>query len=444
MSGFETRVRLLDEGVANQIAAGEVVERPASVLKELIENSLDAGAARVTVDLEEGGVRLVRVRDDGGGIHPDDLRLALSRHGTSKIGRIEDLVHLQTYGFRGEALASIASVSRLTIRSRVAGEKTGWELRSAGQGYERVPAAIPAGTEVAVHDLFYNTPARRKFLRAERTELAHLASVVKNAALSAYRTGFVVRHGQRVMHRFRVHRDARDRGARVAEVLGAGFMQQARLVDEALGDLHCHGWVAGPGSTGTVAAEQHFFLNGRPVRDATVRHALVMAFEGVIPAGHVPGTSCFWAFPRSGSTSMCTPRRPRSDSDEPATCTIFYFPRSGVHWAPRRDIRWPPLGPMGPVNPPRHIPPTPRQTVRRAGPWACWRHRRLPVSIVLRTRIPALRHLFPTAARRTGRSSCAIECLATRNGPSTRARPLAPRSRRAGPGLGPCWRPTSS
>ena len=187
-----SKIHLLDPRLANQIAAGEVVERPASVVKELVENSLDAGARRVDLEIEEGGVKLIRVRDNGAGIDKDDLPLALSRHATSKIAALEDLEAVASLGFRGEALASISSVSRLCLSTAVAGAETGWSARSEGRDMAAVvaPVAHPQGTTVEVRDLFFNTPARRKFLRTEKTEFNHLDEVVKRQALGRYDVGF--------------------------------------------------------------------------------------------------------------------------------------------------------------------------------------------------------------------------------------------------------------
>lgn len=282
------RVRILDTGVANQIAAGEVVERPASVLKELLENSLDARANEIVVELQRGGVGLIRVRDDGGGIHPDDFGLALSRHGTSKLTELEDLEALTTRGFRGEALPSIASVSRLVLRSRIETMSTGLEVRvSHGSLEDPRPVAMPVGTEVEVRDLFFNTPARRRFLKTERTELGHLEAVLRNAALAAPETALSARHGDRRM--LAVRPSPEDRFARVSAVFGRAFSRNVQPVLHVAGDYRLTGWVMMPDAAMTTVPPQHMFLNGRPVRDAAIRHALGAAYEGLLAAGRQAG-----------------------------------------------------------------------------------------------------------------------------------------------------------
>ena len=283
------RVRVLDSLVANQIAAGEVVERPASVLKELIENSLDAGATRLTVELEQGGVRLIRVRDDGVGIHPDDLDTALCRHGTSKLLRFEDLDELRTLGFRGEALPSIASVSRLTLTSRIASEVTGWALNLGGEGEAgtRVPSAMPMGTMVEVRDLFFNTPARRRFLRTERTELGQLESVLRTTALSGFGFGLTAKHGERNLLTVRPALNEEERLRRVGVVVGRQFVDAARIVSANTHEMRLWGWVVAADASGTTAHGQYFFLNRRAIRDPVIRHALGAAYEDMLPAGHV-------------------------------------------------------------------------------------------------------------------------------------------------------------
>ena len=258
--------------VATQLAAGEVVERPASVVKELVENSLDAGARTVAVDLEAGGVRRIRVADDGGGIRRADLALALERHATSKIASVDDLFRVASLGFRGEALASVAAVSRLVLISRAAGEDSGWRVR--GEGGDPEPARHPVGTTVDVQDLFYNVPARRRFLRAERTELQHVSGVVRRLALARPDVAFRLVHGGRTAFR------ARSEEGRLDEVVGRGFGASAAPVGAAADGLHLRGWI-GTGS----APRQYFFLNGRGVRDRALGHAVRVALDGRFPAG---------------------------------------------------------------------------------------------------------------------------------------------------------------
>ena len=266
--------------VASQLAAGEVVERPASAVKELVENSLDAGARTVTVDLEAGGVRRIRVTDDGGGIRCADLALALERHATSKIASVDDLFRVASLGFRGEALASIAAVSRLVLTSRAGGEGSGWRVRSGGGDPE--PARHPVGTTVDAHDLFYNVPARRRFLRAERTELQHAVDIVRRLALARPDVAFRLVHGGRTAFR------ARSEEGRLDEVVGRGFAASAAPVGAQADGMHLHGWV-GTGST----PRQYFFLNGRGVRDRALGHAVRLGLDGRTPAGREAVTVLF-------------------------------------------------------------------------------------------------------------------------------------------------------
>ena len=289
------RIHALSERLANQIAAGEVVERPASVLKELLENSLDAGATHINVDVEQGGTRLIRVRDDGSGIHHDDLALALHRHATSKIATLEDLVHVASLGFRGEALPSVASVSRLELCSCAAGEDRGYKV-VAGDSWsaaEVEPAAHPQGTTVTVRDLFYNTPARRKFLRTEKTEFRHIEDVVKRAALSRFDCAFSLRHNARASFTLPPAAAEAERDRRVAKLCGAAFVDRAlTLAFEAEG-LAVSGWVGAPGYSRGVSDLQYFFVNGRMVRDNLLRHAVRHAHDGIVESGRHPAYVLF-------------------------------------------------------------------------------------------------------------------------------------------------------
>ena len=280
-SGATAIARLAPE-VASQLAAGEVVERPASVIKELVENSLDAGARAVEIGLEAGGVRTIRVTDDGGGIRREDLALALERHATSKIASADDLFRVASLGFRGEALASIAAVSRLTLVSRAAGEDGAWRVR--GDGSPPEPDRHPIGTTVEVLDLFHNVPARRRFLRAERTELQHAVETVRRLALARPDAAFRLRHGRHTAFR------ARSREGRADEVIGRGFLAAAAPVEAASEGMHLRGWI-GTGS----ATRQYFFLNGRGVRDRALGHALRVALEGLVPEGRNPVSVLFLA-----------------------------------------------------------------------------------------------------------------------------------------------------
>ncbi|MCB1734317.1 MAG: DNA mismatch repair endonuclease MutL [Gammaproteobacteria bacterium] len=283
-------IRQLPPQLINQIAAGEVVERPASVVKELLENALDAGARRIDLDVDGGGIRRIQIRDDGGGIPRDELGLALSRHATSKIASLADLEAVGSLGFRGEALPSIASVSRLTLTSRAADAALAFALSSDGSDQidEPKPAAHPPGTTVEVRDLFYNTPARRKFLRAEQTEFRHLEQVVKRIALSRFDIAMQLRHNQRASLRF----DAADTRIgwekRVAEVCGAPFIENAVFVDQAVGELRLWGWIAQPTFSRSQADMQYFYINGRMARDKLIGHAVRQAYQDVLYHGRHP------------------------------------------------------------------------------------------------------------------------------------------------------------
>ena len=279
------RIRALSQFVADQIAAGEVVERPASVVKELLENSLDAGAKKVRVEVEEAGVRRVRVRDDGGGIHPDDLPLAVSRHATSKIASAADLNEVATLGFRGEALASAGSVARLTITSRHADADRAWQITvTGGERREPRPAAHPQGTTVDVEDLFFNTPARRKFLKTERTELLHIQEAVKRIALANHGVGFELAAGSRSIEAL----PATALAGRVGALYGDAFMSESVAIDESGSGMRLWGWVGLPTHSDRRAGRQHFFVNGRAVRDRLAGHAVRQAYRDVLFHGRHP------------------------------------------------------------------------------------------------------------------------------------------------------------
>jgi DNA mismatch repair protein MutL len=284
------RIQLLSPRLANQIAAGEVVERPASVAKELLENSLDAGARRVDVEVEQGGIKLLRIRDDGCGIPPDDLPLALARHATSKIRELEDLEAVSSLGFRGEALASISSVARLTMTSRTAEAEQAWQVETEGRDMEaRVqPAAHPVGTSVEVRDLFFNTPARRKFLRAEKTEFDHLQEVIKRLALARFDVAFHLRHNGKTVFALHEAPDEISRARRVASVCGPAFLEQALPIEVERGGLRLWGWVGLPTFSRSQADLQYFYVNGRMVRDKLVAHAVRQAYRDVLFNGRHP------------------------------------------------------------------------------------------------------------------------------------------------------------
>ncbi|GAB0081168.1 DNA mismatch repair endonuclease MutL [Pseudomonas syringae pv. tomato] len=284
------RIELLSPRLANQIAAGEVVERPASVIKELLENSLDSGARRIDIDVEQAGIKLLKVRDDGGGISSDDLPLALARHGTSKIRDLEDLERVMSLGFRGEALASISSVARLTLTSRTRDADQAWQVETEGRDMDaRVqPAAHPVGTSVEVRDLFFNTPARRKFLKAEKTEFDHLHEVIKRMALARFDVAFHLRHnGKTVLSLHEAHDDTA-RARRVSAICGPGFLEQALPIEIERNGLHLWGWVGLPTFSRSQADLQYFFVNGRAVRDKLVAHAVRQAYRDVLFNGRHP------------------------------------------------------------------------------------------------------------------------------------------------------------
>lgn len=282
-----SKIKQLSPRLANQIAAGEVVERPASVVKELLENSLDSGADRIDIDVEAGGIKLIRVRDNGSGIEQEDLPLALCRHATSKIDNLDDLEAVASLGFRGEALASISSVSRLTLTSNSGESNEGWQAYCEGREMDTSvsPAAHPQGTSVEVRDLFFNTPARRKFLRTEKTEFGHLEEVVKRQALSRYEVGFSLRHNQRVIHSLRACRSQAEQERRVAQVCGSAFMENAVYISAEAAGLKLWGWVALPTFSRSQADLQHFFVNGRVIRDKLVGHAVRQAYRDVLYHG---------------------------------------------------------------------------------------------------------------------------------------------------------------
>lgn len=287
-------IQALPDTLVNQIAAGEVVERPASVVKELVENALDAGANRVDIDLEEGGVRLIRIRDDGGGIPAPELALAISRHATSKISSIEDLEEVATLGFRGEALPSIASVSRFAISARPRGESQGARLEvDGGRVGELMPHPHPEGTTVEVRDLFFNVPARRKFLRAERTELGHIEEWLRSLALARPSVELRISHNGRASRHYKPVRDGGERLRRVAEALGEDFTRQCLEIEHAAAGLRLHGWVGLPTAARSSADQQYFYVNGRAVRDRTVAHAVRQAYADVLFHGRHPAFVLF-------------------------------------------------------------------------------------------------------------------------------------------------------
>lgn len=281
-------IEILPARLANQIAAGEVVERPASVVKELVENSLDAGATRIQIDIERGGHKLIRIRDNGAGIAKEQLTLALSRHATSKLKSLDDLENICSLGFRGEALASISSVSRLTLSSKPANQEAAWQAFAQGRDMEVQvrPVAHPDGTTIDVKDLFFNTPARRKFLRTEKTEFNHIDELIKRIALSRFDVSITLTHNEKVVRQYRAKTEPAQAIARVAQVAGKAFAEQGLHIQSGESGLQLHGWVLPVGSANTT---QYTYVNNRMMRDKLILHAIRQAFEEVSGEQELPG-----------------------------------------------------------------------------------------------------------------------------------------------------------
>ncbi|MDF7648129.1 DNA mismatch repair endonuclease MutL [Pantoea sp. Acro-805] len=274
-------IQILPPQLANQIAAGEVVERPASVVKELVENSLDAGATRIDVDIEKGGAKLIRIRDNGCGIAKAELAMALARHATSKISSLDDLEAIVSLGFRGEALASISSVSRLTLTSRTAEQNEAWQAYAEGRDMDVTvkPAAHPVGTSLEVLDLFYNTPARRKFMRTEKTEFTHIDEVIRRIALARFDVAISLTHNGKLMRQYRAVDQDAQRERRLGAICGTTFMQHALRIDWQHDDLALRGWVADPAGSRQVTDLQYCYVNGRMMRDKLINHAIRQAYQ---------------------------------------------------------------------------------------------------------------------------------------------------------------------
>lgn len=287
-------IRILPDQLIHQIAAGEVVERPAAVIKELVENSLDAGATRIDVEVEEGGVRLIRIRDNGHGIERDELLLALARHATSKISTIDDLEQVASLGFRGEALPSIASVSRMRVTSRTAASPMGYAITADNGAFsEPEPAPHPVGTTVEVRDLFFNVPARRKFLKAERTEMQHLERTLDRLALSRFDVGFSLSSGKRKVADYPPATSQEQRHERVAQIMGGEFLGQSLFIDHASGGMRLWGWICLPTAARGVADLQYFYLNGRMLRDRLLTNAVRLGYQDVLFGGRHPAYVLF-------------------------------------------------------------------------------------------------------------------------------------------------------
>ena len=284
-------IQVLPPQLANQIAAGEVVERPASVVKELVENSIDAGATRIDIDIERGGAKLIRIRDNGCGIKKDELALALARHATSKIASLDDLEAIVSLGFRGEALASISSVSRLTLTSRTQEQAEAWQAYAEGRDMDVTvkPAAHPVGTTLEVLDLFYNTPARRKFMRTEKTEFNHIDEIIRRIALARFDVTINLSHNGKMVRQYRAVAVDGQKERRLGTICGAPFLQHALAIEWQHGDLTLRGWVADPQHTTAALAEiQYCYVNGRMMRDRLINHAIRQACEDKLGAEQQP------------------------------------------------------------------------------------------------------------------------------------------------------------
>ncbi|EPJ3206499.1 DNA mismatch repair endonuclease MutL [Salmonella enterica subsp. enterica serovar Derby] len=284
-------IQVLPPQLANQIAAGEVVERPASVVKELVENSIDAGATRIDIDIERGGAKLIRIRDNGCGIKKDELALALARHATSKIASLDDLEAIVSLGFRGEALASISSVSRLTLTSRTQEQPEAWQAYAEGRDMDVTvkPAAHPVGTTLEVLDLFYNTPARRKFMRTEKTEFNHIDEIIRRIALARFDVTINLSHNGKMVRQYRAVAADGQKERRLGAICGTPFLEHALAIEWQHGDLTLRGWVADPNHTTAALAEiQYCYVNGRMMRDRLINHAIRQACEDKLGADQQP------------------------------------------------------------------------------------------------------------------------------------------------------------
>lgn len=277
------RIHKLPDSVANQIAAGEVIERPASVVKELIENSIDAAATKIDIDIEDAGIGLIRVRDNGQGIYKDDLKLALQPHATSKLSDFSELSKIVSLGFRGEAIPSIASVSRFKMTSRLLGEEQAWSIDNS---FNVNPAAHETGTTVEVHDLFFSTPGRRKFLKTERTEFLHIQSLIRAISLSHFSTGFFVKHNEQSLYCMPACNDNIEQ--RIKNICGRSFLNKSVRVDVKKDGLHLWGWLGLNDVARSQSDRQYFYVNGRMVRDKHINHAIRLAYGDHIATGRYP------------------------------------------------------------------------------------------------------------------------------------------------------------
>jgi len=284
-------IQILPARLANQIAAGEVVERPASVVKELVENSLDAGATRIDIEIEQGGAKCIRIKDNGNGVNKEQLTLALSRHATSKISHLDDLEAIVSLGFRGEALASVSSVSRLTFTSKPVEQDQAWQAVAEGRDMQVSvqPAAHPQGTTVEVLDLFFNTPARRRFLKTEKTEFQHIDELVKRIALSRFDIAISLKHNNKIIRQYRAAPEQAQQEKRIAAICSEQFMQHAVFFETADQALKISGWVSDRLSPRPLADVQYCYINGRMIRDKLVNHAIRQVYAHFLPQGMFPG-----------------------------------------------------------------------------------------------------------------------------------------------------------
>ncbi len=293
------RIKQLPPALANQIAAGEVVERPSAVVKELLENSIDANSKRIIIEIENGGTNIIRIRDDGIGITKEDLPLALARHATSKLTTIEDLYQISSLGFRGEALASIASVSRFSLISRHHQANHAWQLKTEGKDLTNhiEPAAHPIGTSIEVANLFYNVPARKKFLKSARTEFIHIEEVVKRIALSHFQIGFTLKHNDKVILQLHPINEKTQANHRIAKIFGHSFIKQAIYFEQENLHLKLNGWFGKTEFSRSQNDQQYFYINGRIIKDKLINHAIRQAWHNAFPEGRFPAYVLYLELP---------------------------------------------------------------------------------------------------------------------------------------------------
>ncbi|WP_019616173.1 DNA mismatch repair endonuclease MutL [Psychromonas ossibalaenae] len=284
-------IQILPARLANQIAAGEVVERPASVVKELVENSLDAGATRIEIEIEKGGAKCIRIKDNGKGVCKEQLTLALSRHATSKISHLDDLEAIVSLGFRGEALASVSSVSRLTFTSKPTDQEQAWQAVAEGRDMkvDIQPAAHPQGTTVEVLDLFFNTPARRRFLKTEKTEFQHIDELIRRIALSRFEISFILKHNGKIIRQYRAAQTQIQQEKRLASICSESFVKGALHFQGSDNELKISGWISDSLSARVLSDVQYCYINGRMIRDKLINHAIKQVYAYTLPPGKFPG-----------------------------------------------------------------------------------------------------------------------------------------------------------